>query len=128
MTIEIILTEKLQLIDQEEHNEEYAVLNVEGVKNTKQFFKEGFFNGNRHVECVSDHLKKIFHVASSQFSRSNSVLQNKLFTLPEKAIEFFRHFRLLKNFLPRKLSSTQTLMLNYLYSIDASFTLTLKPN
>ena len=80
--------------------------------------------------AVSDHLKrKIFHVVHVNPPETfNSELPNKLFTLPEKAIEHFRQLGLMKNFLPRKLSSTQTLLLNYLYSIDASFTLTLKSN
>ena len=78
--------------------------------------------------AVSDHLKKNISIFHDSQERFNSELQKKLFTLPEKAIEHFRQLGLLENFLPRKLSSTQTFLLNYLYSIDASFTLTLKSN
>ena len=60
--------------------------------------------------------------------RFNSKLQNEPFTLPEKAKKHFRQLGLSKNFAPRKLSSTQTLLLKYLHSIDASFTSKLKYN
>ena len=100
---------------------------------TKTFFRSSlwkFILRCKMRPAVSDHLKKEYFtwLQNNSQERFNSEIQNKLFTLPEKATEHFRQLGLSKNFLPRKLSSTQTFLLNYLYSIDAFFTLKLKSN
>ena len=78
--------------------------------------------------AVSDHLKKNVSRGFKSVLKIQFRTSEQSFHTPGKAIEYFRQFGLLKNLLQRKLSSTQTLLLNYFYSIDASFTLTLKSN